>query len=434
MNKKLETASARIQFPTILGSALSIIIASLGSVAHAAPVQQASAQRPILLCRDVRDTLGKDAALRAAEAAALGTNTRFQEDNAQADDASDGCTSLAALLKFGDVQVLITAETDPGPGAPGESAHLSAYFLRTSGGALRRVAVKRKFADGIGSFGNAGDISSARFGSDDGIIVSGSTSQQGFSSGSANLYAFRHGSIVSLGTIPTGWSNGGSENDDSKVVSITGKADTGLPQPDCVRVTYTRSVGSRSSTKTSIWRSEAGKFVLEAGSVPQEIITAFALPPDVVAGNGTPIATADLAQTASAGGSHPKGAWAISDAGLVPLAREVAEAVNRDPAYPPVCKLVGQEMTPSLSESARTYFVTTANQCDAAQGLGPVWIVSVPPNGQAEIVFNAIRHSVRAQSAIHGGFHDLIVSDDAKTPASGETYAFDGKAYRKSGS
>jgi len=430
MTDQFATTSIKPRPPALLGGmirsvcfVLPVMIAVQSPAAHAAPADKAA----LMLCGDVRDALGKDADLREAAAAAFGKNVRFQ-----ADDATEGCVSLPALLKFDEARVLITAETDPEPQAPGQSAHLSAYFLRNVGGALRLVTVKRHFADGIGSWGKSGDITPARFGADDGMMVSGATSTQGYSHHTANFYAFRNGGIVSLGTIPTGWSNGGAETDDSKEVSITAKVDTGLPQPDRVRVTYTTSAGRRSGDTIAIWRSEAGNFVLEAGSVPKDIITAFELPPRVVAKNGTAIA-ADAKPAATTAETHANDAWAISDAALTVPSPEVADTVKQDPAYPPICKLIGQEMTPSLSAKARTYFVTTANRCDAAQGLGPVWIVAVASPGKAEVVFSAIRHAVKAQATIRGAFHDIFVNDDARNPASGDSYTFDGKAYRKAG-
>ena len=405
------------------------MVAPLGRAAYAASGDTSSNRTNVLFCEDVRDTLAKSADMHEVKAIAFGNKARFR-----AADSSEGCTSLAALLKFAGSRVLITATTDQGESAHGQSAHLSAYFFRDSGATPRLVTVKRNFADGNGSWGNAGDITAARFGSDDGMMVSGGMSQQGYSSHSMDFYAFRNGGIMSLGTVPVGWENGGAETDDSKVVTITGRVETGLPQPDRVRVTYTRSAASGDDqSSVAIWHSQAGKFVLEAGSLPQELVAGFDLAADVVARNGTPVAPTDAAPIPAAGGK-PSGIWSINDTGMATPSPDVAEAVKGDPNYPPICKLVGKEVLPSLSVHAKTWFVTTSNRCDAGGGVGPVWIVSVPSAGKASVVFSGFRHAIRIESTLHGEFHDVFVNGDADNPDSGEMYSFDGTIYRKSGS
>jgi hypothetical protein len=401
-----------------------------GQPAHGATNGDHPSQVQVLLCDDVRDTLAKNADMRVAETLAFGKNARFR-----ASDSSEECTSVAALMKFTGSQVLITATTDPAESGFDQGAHLSAYFFRQSGAALRLVTVKRDFADGNRSWGNAGDVDAAHFGADDGMMVNGGVSQQGYSNDSTDFYAFRNGGIVSLGMVPTGWSDSGAEDDDSKAVTITGRVETGLTPPDRVRVTYTRSAGGGDKgSSVAIWRSQAGKFVLEAGNVPEEIITGFELADDVVAKNGTPIEAADAASPLPTAGSGSQGVWSIDDIGMGPPSPEVAETITHDPDYQPICQLMGREMLPSLSVAKKTWFVTTSNRCDAGGGNAPVWIVSVASNGKAAVVFSAIRHAVKPGSSLHGEFHDMFVNDDARNPKSGAVYTFDGATYRKNGS
>lgn len=246
---------------------------------------------------------------------------------------------------------------------------------------------------------------------------------------------FRNGSIVPLGMVPTGWSNSGAEEDDSKAVTITGRIETGLPQPDRVRATYTRRAGGGAEqTSIAIWRSQAGKFVVEAGNVPQEIITGFELADDVIAKNGTPVTATEAAPRLPAADPESPGVWSVDDIGMALPSPAIAEAIKHDSNYPPICKLTGREMLPSLSAINKTWFVTTSNRCDAGGGAGPVWIVSVAPTGKTAVVFSAFRHSVKAESGLHGEFHDMFVNGDARNPKSGDIYTFDGTTYRKSGS
>ncbi|WFU05745.1 hypothetical protein QA648_21485 (plasmid) [Rhizobium sp. CB3171] len=323
---------------------------------------------------------------------------------------------------------MITATTDPGESSPSQSAHLSAYFLRDSGNQLRLVASKNNFADSNGSWGNAGEIGTAHFGPDDGMMVTGGTSQQGYSSESTDFYAFRNGGIVSLGMVPTGWSNDDAAATENEAITVTGKVETDLPQPDRVRVTYMRSAhGEDNRTGVAIWHSQNGQFVLEAGSIPEEIAENFDLDANVVAKNGTPIGSADAAPSAIAG----KTLWSINDAGMEQPESAIIEAIKQDPNYPSICRLTGKKMLPSLSEGAATWFVTTSNRCDAGAGLAPVWIVSVGPTGKASIVLSEFLRAVKIQDSRHGDFRDIVVNGDAKLPDSGDIYSFDGTTYRK---
>lgn len=408
-------------------------IAPFAATAHATSItNDHSGKRPVLLCDDAHEMLSNNDEMRTAETLALGKDIQFRPDT-----SDEKCTSLAALLKFNGSQVLITAVvSDPGESGLDQGSSLSAYFFRQTGSALRLVTVKRDFTESNGVLGKSGDINAAHFGTDDGMTVNGGISLQGYSTDLTNSYVFRNGGIVSLGMVPTGWSNGGAEEDESKAVTITGRVETGLSKPDRVRVIYTRSVGSGAEqTSATIWRSQAGKFALEAGTIPTEIISGFELGTDVIAKNGTPMpeidSKADPAPVVAAGSDT---IWSIDDIGMKAPSAAVADAIRQDPNYPSICKLTGREMLPSLSATNATWFVTTSNRCDAGAGNGPVWIVSVAPAGNATVIFSGFRHAVKAENGVHGEFHDMFVNGDARNSKSGELYTFDGQAYRKNGS
>lgn len=392
------------------------------STAHSAAVNQAH----VLLCADDKDTVTDNYDMRQAVTAAFGKELRFQ-----AADSSRGCTELAGLLKFADAKVLMTATTDAGESSPSQSAHLSAYFFRGSSDRLQLVASKENFGESNGSWGNVGEISAAHFGPDDGMMATGESSQQGYSNESADFYAFRNGGIVSLGMVPTGWSNDGAAASENEAVTVTGKVETDLQRPDSVRVVYTRSAhGEDDRTSVAIWHSQAGKFVLEAGSVPKEVVENFDLDADALARNGTAIDPADAAPS-TATGKERQDLFSINDAGMEQPASEIIEAIKKAPNYPHICKLTGKKMLPSLSEGMATWFVTTSNRCDAGGGLGPAWIVSVAPSGKASVVLSEFLRAVKIQDSKHGDFRDIVVNGDAKHPDSGDIYSFDGTTYRK---
>jgi hypothetical protein len=110
----------------------------------------------------------------------------------------------------------------------------------------------------------------------------------------------------------------------------------------------------------------------------------------------------------------------------------ILDTIKHDPAYPPVCKLVGREMIPSVSTSLRSWFVATANKCDWGADLGPTWLVTQPAAGPATIVLSVIGHRVTLDPSVHDGFHDIVLSDKTQK-AAGAHYGFDGKSYRKQG-
>ena len=410
--------STKHKFVPLATAVLALAGASLlrGRAAEAKPVT--------LLCACVRDAVAKDAALRNATAAAFGKEARYQSDKATDSVDAPPCLSLAGLLHFSGADVLITAHTDGAMAGPSDIAHLSAYFLRNADGALKLVTVKRDFTDGNSGWGNAGEISQVRFGNDDGMIVRGGFSQQGYNNGTASFYVFRDGGIASLGTVPMDWGNGGAEEDDSKVVSVDAKIDTVQLQPDHVRITYTRKAAGASQSQDTIWRSENGKFVLVSGTLPREIKAIF----DVASAPAT--AGEPPAKPAAGGGSN--GAeLTIEDSQLAPVLSDIAAAVKRDPDYSSTCKLKGKQILPSVSQTLLTYFVTTADACGWGAALGPIWIVSVADNGHAGVALSAGGYSVKVTGDLQNGFHNLVVGAETAGSKSADEYAYDGKVYRK---
>lgn len=415
--------------PKIAAAACLALVATVfcgTSIAHSASQNAHSSKAQILLCYEYRGTLADNSDKYEAVTAAFGKDLHFQVSG-----SSYGCTGIAALLSFAGAKVLITATTDTGEISASLKAHLSAYFLRDFGGQLRLVASKDNFAVSRLPWGNVGEITTAHFEPDDGMMITADVSQQGYSNEQTDFYAFRNGGIVSLGMVPIGWSNDGAAATENEVVNITAKIETDLQRPDSVRVTYTESAhGKDDETTVAIWHSQAGKFMLEAGSVPKEIVENFGLDADIFARNGTTIDPADTAAS-TAVGKERQNLWSINDAGMEQPASEIVDAIKRNPNYPSICKLTGRKMLPALSEGTATWFVTTANHCDAGGGSGPVWIVSVAPTGKASVVLSQFLHAVKIQDIRHEDFRDIIVNGDPKFPDSGDIYSFDGAAYRK---
>ncbi len=367
-----------------------------------APALAASPRLAPLLCANVRGDAAKDPALDAAIGVAFGPDRRFQ--SAAASDEAPPCDSIAALLHFSGADVLVTAHTKGGLTAHVDTAQLSAYFLRKENGGFRLVTVKRDFTEGASGWGNAGTVAAAHFGADDGMMVSGGYTEQGYTTSTASFYRFDAGGIVSLGTIPTGWSNGGAEADASKAIFVDAKIDTNAT-PGRVRIIYTRRAAGANQTDETVWRSDHGAFVHESGTLPKEITDNFDVSPPPM--------------------------LSIEDHRLGPVPAKIEAAIKRDPDHYGACKLIGEVILPSLSVSQPTYFVTTADACDWGAALGPIWIVAMGDNGQASTVLTSGGYWVKVAGQVEHGFHTITVGAETAGARSDQAYAYDGRIYRK---
>jgi hypothetical protein len=131
------------------------------SIVHERDASAASAMasmQSVVLCANAKTALAKDADLREAQMAVSGSTVRFSPKGGQ-----DVCISLAAVLKFDKAWVPITAVTDGDDAAPMQVAHLSAYFLRKSGRALRLVSEKHNFAGSNDNWGARGRYQGGEF-------------------------------------------------------------------------------------------------------------------------------------------------------------------------------------------------------------------------------------------------------------------------------
>ncbi|MGN6579848.1 MAG: hypothetical protein ACTHJ1_07655 [Bordetella sp.] len=225
----------------------------------------------IPLCASVKRQMGS-LDVEMAILTVFGPNAKYLSTTESDADDAPPCQTLAALLRYDGAEVLVTSHTDGGFQPRGADSYLSAYILRYEGGAFRFVGIDRNFGTGEMSGGGTGNITAVRLGSDDGMMVKGGSSGQGFGEEHSSFYTFVNGGIASLGYIPTEWDNSGTTDDPRKIISINGKFDLKRLQNDRVPVTYTRKADGRIQIFKAIWHSVHGKFVLESGSAPKEIM------------------------------------------------------------------------------------------------------------------------------------------------------------------
>lgn len=226
----------------------------------------ANASDILPFCSSASDTLAKDAAMRDAVSLVFGRNPAYVSDNG----STRACIFPAAVLEYPDARVLIVGSI-PGELYPDTAASLSAYFLRTENGAFRLVTVRRHFADAGSGMGNVGKITAIRYGGDEGMMIAGDSNGQGYDYRSVSLYLFRSGGISTLGTIPTGFSDGGAVDEPAKETYIAGKVEVGQPQPGQVRVAYSIRRNGKIVQQAVTWQSRNGKFIPASGSVPTEL-------------------------------------------------------------------------------------------------------------------------------------------------------------------
>jgi hypothetical protein len=376
------------------------------------------------LCTSAKGTLAKNADLRDAVAVAFGKDVRY----AAPDDADDppACAVPFRLLHYKSADVLIMAHEGGGQVGPTKTAKLSAYVLRAIGAGFRLVTVKRNFGEGQDGWGNPGDITEAHFGDDDGMMISGGYAEQGETRSTTAFYAFRQGALALLGTIPTGFTNGGVVADDSKAVSVKSTIATGEPQPDRVRVTYTVKLGASIQTQETVWRSDNGTFALDSGTLPQAIAAHTDVSPSSPAvENSTDGGSAANDDRTKA---HPM--LTIEDRDLAPVPSAVTAAVKQDKSGSGSCRLIGKPISPSVSTTRRTYFVTTADACDWGAALGPIWIVVVG-DGKATIVLSSGGYWVKMNGAVTNGFHNLDVGLETASERVINEYVYNSATYQK---
>ncbi|MFL9883259.1 hypothetical protein PQR66_09500 [Paraburkholderia agricolaris] len=228
--------------------------------------ERGSAREILPLCSSVLDALKREAKLREVATAVFGPNPAYVQD----DDLTRACVFPVAALEYPDARVLIVGSV-PGALYPITEARLSAFFLRPMSGTLRLVTVRRDFASSGSGMGNVGKITAIHFGDDEGIMIAADSNGQGYDQGSVAFYLFRKEGIVSLGTIPTSFSDGGAVDDPGKETHVDGNVEVGKPRADLIRVVYSIRRNGKTRQQPVIWGPKNGKFVPVSGAIPKEL-------------------------------------------------------------------------------------------------------------------------------------------------------------------
>ena len=223
-----------------------------------------AAEAPQRYCRSVAAKLKADSDLAAAARAAFGAP--------QATD-DEACLYPLQLLRYADVDVLVSQIGEPGEACHGCEASLSATVLKRVPGGYKRLRAFASFAKG-GTFGAVAAVTPIAIGGDDGIAIESGGLFQGYASSALDLYAFRQHGLVHLepgAPLLVAGDNSGAETDASETIEVESAwSISGGELTIDYRVTDAR--GQRDSR--AVWSVGDTTLTLKSGAPPKELAKA----------------------------------------------------------------------------------------------------------------------------------------------------------------
>jgi hypothetical protein len=229
-----------------------------------APLPAKAADAPQRYCRSVAAKLKSDSDLAAAAGAAYGQP-----------DATDDETCLypLQLLRYADVDVVVSQAGEPGEACHGCEASLSATVLKRVPGGYKRARTFASFGKG-GSSGAVASVTAIAIGGDDGIAVESGGTFQGYTLSALDFYAFRKSGLVRLDAgapLLIEGDNGGAETDAAKAIEVDAAWSlAGAALTIDYRVSDAR--GKRDSR--AVWSVGETTLTLKSGAPPTELAKA----------------------------------------------------------------------------------------------------------------------------------------------------------------
>jgi hypothetical protein len=229
--------------------------------AIAASPAAASSQPPPPLCPEAAAKLKSDADLAQALRAAYG------DPGAGHDEA---CLYPLQILRYADVDVLLTQNLAPETACHGCEADLSASVLKRVPGGFKCVRTFEAFGKS-GTFGAVASVSAIAIGGDDGLAIESGGTFQGYTSVALDLYAFRRAGLVRLdsgGPLYLEGDNAGAETDRGKTVSIDSA--WSLSGGELV-VDYRVTDSRRQRQSRAVWTVGDAQLTQKSGAAPKEM-------------------------------------------------------------------------------------------------------------------------------------------------------------------
>jgi len=241
---------------------LRLTFVALGFAFALAPA--AAAEAPLRYCRSVAAEPKANSDLAAAARAAFGAPQA-------ADD--EACLYPLQLLRYADVDVLVSQIGEPGEACHGCEASLSATVLKRVPGGSKRARSFGNFAKG-GSSGAVASVTPIAIGGDDGMAIESGGLFQGYASSTLDLYAFRKQGLVALAAgapLLVAGDNSGAEADASKTIEVESAWSLAGGE---LTIDYrvTDAHGKRDSR--AVWSVGDTTLTLKSGAPPKELAKA----------------------------------------------------------------------------------------------------------------------------------------------------------------
>ena len=241
---------------------LRLTFLALGFAFALAPA--AAADAPLRYCRSVAAKLKADSDLAGAARAAFG------EPQATDDEA---CLYPLQLLRYADVDVLISQDGEPGEACHGCEADLSATVLKRVPGGYKRLKAFPSFAK-AGSHGAVASVTPIAIGGDDGMAIESGGTFQGYTSSALDLYAFRQRGLVALeagAPLMIEADNSGAESDTSKTIEV--ESAWSLAGGD-LTIDYRVTDAHGKRDNRAVWSVGESALTLKSGAPPKELAKA----------------------------------------------------------------------------------------------------------------------------------------------------------------
>jgi hypothetical protein len=226
-----------------------------------APAAAADASR---YCRSVPARLKADSDLAAAARASFG-------EPQSTDDAA--CLYPLQLLRYADVDVLVSQTGEPGEACHGCEANLSATVLKRVPGGYKRARNFDNFAKG-GTFGAVAAITPIAIGGDDGMAVESGGTFQGYTSSALDLYAFRPRGLIPLeagAPLIVAGDNSGAETEASKTIEVESAWSLAAGE---LTIDYRVTDARGKHDSRAVWSVGEAALTLKSGAPPKELAKA----------------------------------------------------------------------------------------------------------------------------------------------------------------
>jgi hypothetical protein len=225
---------------------------------------QPSDSQPAKFCKSVASAreLKPTTELARAAAAAFGAPGFDAEDT--------DCIYPFALLRYGDVDVLLSQDIAPESGRIADAPDLSATVLRRVPNGWRRVKIFNSFGKGASGVSTP-SATAITIGGDDAIAMEGGSVDQGYAFLTLELYAFRRQGLIRLdagGTLYLAASDNGAVGD-SQATDVT--AAWSIDAPNELAIDYVIGDAKGKRQARAVWQIGDTGLTLKSGAPPKEL-------------------------------------------------------------------------------------------------------------------------------------------------------------------